>query len=222
MKTVVITGTTRGIGRAIADKFLENDFRVIGTSTSGKSDISNPNFEILKLDLSNSDSIIEATDLIKEKAPQIDILINNAGINLEDWDEVNIDIGNLRKTLEVNLIGLIDFTERLLSQISPDGQIVNISSRMGSLSEDFTDNPADCPTYRISKTALNMYTKTLASRLRKQGITVSSVHPGWVKTDMGGEDAPREPQEAAEQIFKLATTLHPTGKFWYDFKEFPW
>lgn len=222
MKTVIITGTTRGIGRALANKFLKEGFKVIGTATSGKSDIKNPNFEIIRLDLTNSDSISKAANLIKEKADKIDILINNSGINLEDWDVVDMDIGILRKTLEVNLFGLIEFTEKLLPQISLDGQIVNTSSRMGSLSEDFTDNPADCPSYRISKTALNMYTKTLAARLKKLGTTVSSVHPGWVKTDMGGEDAPRDPAEAAEEIFKLATTPHKTGMFWYDNKEFPW
>lgn len=93
---------------------------------------------------------------------------------------------------------------------------------MGSLTENIGDNELDYPAYRISKTALNMYTKTLASRLQKQEITVSSVHPGWVKTDMGGEDAPREPEEAANQIYKLATTPHETGLFWHDNDKFAW
>ena len=67
-----------------------------------------------------------------------------------------------------------------------------------------------------------MYSKVLAARLGKQGIIVSAVHPGWVKTDMGGDEAPMHPKEAAEKIFKLATSAHKTGKFWFDGKEFPW
>jgi len=222
MKTVVITGTSRGIGRALVTKFLAEGYKVIGTATSGKTDITDPKFEVVKLDLSNPKSITEAVKTINNKTDKIDILINSSGINLEDWDVTNMDVLILRKTIEVNLIGLIDFTERLISKITKGGQIINISSRMGSLTKDFTDNPADNPSYRISKTALNMYTKTLAARLKKQDITVSSVHPGWVKTYLGGEDAPRQPEEAAEQIFKLATTPHTTGKFWYDNEEFPW
>lgn len=148
--------------------------------------------------------------------------MNNAGIALEDWGETEVDMSKLRKTLEVNLIGLIDFTEHLLPKISANGQIVNISSVMGSLTKDYGEEELDNPCYRISKTAVNMYTKTLASRLKKKGITVSSVHPGWVKTEMGGEGATREPVEAADQIYKLATTTHKTGLFWYDSEEFPW
>lgn len=220
MKTVVITGTTRGIGRALANKFLDEGFKVIGTSTSGETDIEDSNFEIVKLDLTNPESIVDATNQIIKKADSIDVLINNSGVNFEDWDVVEIDMSVLRKTLEVNLIGLIDFTEKLIPNISDNGQIINISSRVGSLTQNHTANSADNPSYRISKTALNMYTKILGARLK--GITVSSVHPGWVKTEMGGEDAPREPEEAAEQIYKLATTPHPTGKFWFDGKEFPW
>jgi NAD(P)-dependent dehydrogenase (short-subunit alcohol dehydrogenase family) len=222
MKTVIITGTSRGIGHALAIKFLEADFKVIGTATAGKTDIDDPNFEVVKLDLTNPESISNATSNILNKTTQIDILINNSGINLEDWDVTEIDISILRKTLEVNLIGLIDFTERLVPKISKDGQIINVSSRLGSLTNDYTENPSDNPSYRISKTALNMYTKTLAARLKKTGVIVSAVHPGWVKTYLGGDEAPREPEEAAEQIFKLATSSHPTGKFWYDNKEFPW
>jgi len=222
MKTVVITGTTRGIGRALVNKFLSEGYKAIGTATSGKTDISNPHFQIIQLDLTDSKSIIKAAKEIAEKADHIDILINNSGVNFEDWNDVHISMDTLRKTLEVNLIGLIDFTEHLIPQIATNGQIINMSSRMGSLSQNATSNSADNPSYRIGKTALNMYTKIVGARLKNKGITVSSVNPGWVKTDMGGDEAPRTPKEAAEQIFKLATTKHETGLFWLDNKQFPW
>jgi len=221
MKTVVITGISRGIGKALANKFLNEGYRVIGTSTSGKVDIRNENLEIIKLDLSNQKSIALATKKIASITTKIDILLNNAGTSFDEVDE-EIDVSVLRKTLEVNLLGPIDFTKRLIQYISKGGQIINTSSIMASLTTDIGNNILDCPSYRISKTAVNMYTKTLASLLKKRGVIVSSIHPGWVKTAMGGEDAPREPKEAADQIFKLATTSHETGLFWYDNEKLPW
>jgi NAD(P)-dependent dehydrogenase (short-subunit alcohol dehydrogenase family) len=79
----------------------------------------------------------------------------------------------------------------------------------------------DCVDYKISKAALNMVTRCLAIRLDGQ-ITVSSVHPGWVKTDMGGDDADIEPEEAAEDIFTLANSQVETGQFWFKGEKFPW
>ncbi|MDO8429237.1 MAG: SDR family NAD(P)-dependent oxidoreductase [Candidatus Daviesbacteria bacterium] len=218
MKTVVITGASRGIGLATARKFLSEGYIVIGTSTTGKIDIEDPNFKAVKLDISDSQNIKNAALEIEDK---VDILINNAGVNEEDWDIVDIDMDVLRKTLEINLFGLIDFTEHMLSKISPNGQVINLSSRLGSFSQE-GGNASDNPSYRISKAALNMYTKTLGARLENKGITVSSVHPGWVKTDMGGDDAPKAPEQAAEDIYKLATTEHESGQFWSEGQKYPW
>lgn len=222
MKTVVITGTSRGIGLALAKKFLDERYKVIGTSTSGKDTVKNPNFKVVKLDLNSPSSIARATSKIAKIAPKIDILINNAGVNPQDFDATEMDTSLLRIALETNLIGPIDFTERLLQYIATKGQIINTSSIMGSLAKSSKEELIDDPCYRISKTAINMYTVTLASRLKKKGITVSSLHPGWVKTDMGGMNAPRKPEEAADQIYKLCTTHHTTGLFWYDNKLLAW
>lgn len=221
MKTVVITGVSRGIGEALAKKFLNERYKVIGTSTIGKAKINNTNLQLIKLDLSDVSNIKKAGKTILNQAQKIDILINNAGMSADE-KLGEMDINVLRKNLEVNLIGLIYFTETLLPHISRKGQIVNTSSVMGSLTADLSDIELDYPAYRISKTAVNMYTKTLASRVKKREITVSSVHPGWVKTDMGGEGATREPEEAAKEIFKLATTPHETGLFWFDNSKFAW
>lgn len=215
MKTVVITGASRGIGLATAKKFLNARYKVIGTSTSGKSFIEDPNFNSLKLDVTSGSDIKNLVEQIKKLTSSIDILVNNAGVLLDDGAE-EIDIQKLRDTLEVNLFGPIKVTQALLPLINKGGVIVSLSSMMGSLAEAGSDTPA----YRISKTALNMFTRTLASRLKD--ITVSSIHPGWVRTDMGGQEAPKAPEKAAEDIFKLATTKHPTGKFWSEGKEYPW
>lgn len=221
MKTVIITGISRGIGKALAEKFLNEGYSVVGTSTNGTADIHNPNIQVCKLDLSEPHSIDTATKTILTISPKIDILLNNAGISVDEKPG-ELNLSALRKNLEVNLLGLIDFTERLLPYIVPNGQIVNTSSVMGSLTAPVDETELDFPAYRISKTAVNMYTKTLASRVKNQGITVSSVHPGWVKTDMGGVGATREPSVAADEIFKLATTPHETGFFWFDNEIFPW
>lgn len=220
MKTVLITGASRGIGKALAERFLQNGDFVFGTSTSGVLPIDHDRLLMLQLDLANSESISACTKSIIDLGKNIDILINNAGI----WSGVDsnptIDIERLRKTMEVNCFGTIDFTERLIPQMNRGGHIINISSRMGSL-EYCEKGGIDWPDYKISKCALNIVTRILAGRLADT-ITVSSVHPGWVKTDMGGDDADIEPEEAAEDIFALANSNVETGQFWFKGEKFPW
>jgi NAD(P)-dependent dehydrogenase (short-subunit alcohol dehydrogenase family) len=202
MKTVIITGASRGIGKATADKFIAEGWQVIGTSTSGKNGL-------ISLDLSDTDSIKKAVSQIKQQVKSIDVLINNAAIAPEpDTEEINLT--HLRQTLEVNLIGTINFTEQLIPHITAGGQIINISSGMGSLIE--ASDGID-PGYRISKAALNMFTKVLASRLKQ--VTISSFDPGWVKTDMGGPRAFRQPHEPADELFQLANSAPKSGQFWH-------
>ena len=143
---------------------------------------------------------------------------------LLDEEETSVVNEKLRATLEVNLIGTIEFTEQILPILTSGGHIINISSSAGSLNlpAEHDHYPNHYPSYKISKTALNMYTRTLAGRLEDKGIRVSSVHPGWVKTDMGGPDAEMEPAEAAEHIFRLAISQVETGQFWHKGEKFPW
>lgn len=225
MKTIVITGVSRGIGRALAIKFLEEGWRVLGTSQSGSVDYSNDRLEIFKLDLADTASIEKCCDAMRDRGGHIDALINNAG-TLEDEDETRVIVDKLRKTLEVNLIGTIGFTERILAMMAKEARILNISSAAGSLNDDPEEShfPYHYPAYKISKAALNMYTRTLSGRLKNEGsqITVSSVHPGWVKTDMGGEEAPLEPAEAASDIYDLLISGPESGQFWYKSRKYPW
>lgn len=227
MKTVLITGVGRGIGKALAEKFLAENYEVIGTSQTGTVPYSNNNLAIYKLDLTSEKLIGEVTKKIGESGKKINILISNAGVLLDD-EKTKVVIDEMRKTLEVNLIGTIDFTEQIIPFISENGHILNISSAAGSLQDmdriDTSHSPYHYPAYKISKCALNMYTRTLASRLKHEGknITVSSVHPGWVRTEMGGADAPMLPEEAALHIFKLATSHPLTGEFWFKGEKYPW
>lgn len=220
MKTVVITGANRGIGKATAEKFLSEGWKVVGTSMSGEGWKQNNLFWI-KLDLSDSASVAHAVGEIQKEAP-IDVLVNNAGtyVDEEDFPNAPITRNSLRTTLEVNVIGTIDITEQLLSSLKPEGHIVILGSRSGALVVPEVNTSA--PSYRISKTALSMYTRLLSQRLQNTKLTVSIVDPGWVKTDMGGSDAEREPQEPAKEIFSLATSKIPSGKFWREGKERTW
>lgn len=223
MKNVLITGVSRGIGKALAQKFLAEGYFVIGTSTSGTVDFNNTNLVTYKLDLSSSKSIVECATEITKFGKKIDICMNNAGALFDD-DETTIVIEKLRKTLEVNLIGTIDFAEQILPLVNNGGHIVFTSSSAGSISHTGHDGAhfeGYYPAYKISKAALNMYMRTLALRLKGK-MTVSSVHPGWVKTDMGGEDADISAEEAAGYIFDLAISKIESGNFWFKGKKFDW
>lgn len=179
---------------------------------------------IFPVDLSSPESISRCLRRIKDAGHAFDILVNNAGA-LFDEDETRVVMKKLRQTLQVNLIGTIDFTERLLPYMRRGGHIINMSSTAGSLALAGTGQshyPYHYPSYKISKAALNMYTCTLAHRLKKRSITVSSVHPGWVKTGMGGPRADLLPETAAGHIFHFAMTHPETGRFWYAGKPLPW
>jgi NAD(P)-dependent dehydrogenase (short-subunit alcohol dehydrogenase family) len=222
MKNILITGISKGIGKALAQKFLKKGFFVLGTSTTGQVDFTDENLSVYKLELSSQESISECSSEIINSGKKLDILINNAGALLDE-DETTVIVEKLRKTLEINLIGPIDHTERLLSIVNEGGHIINTSSSAGSLGLPDYDSHEEghYPSYKISKTAVNMYTKTLALRLKGK-ITVSSIHPGWVKTDMGGPEANMTTEEAAENIFKLAISHPESGQFWFNGEKMPW
>jgi NAD(P)-dependent dehydrogenase (short-subunit alcohol dehydrogenase family) len=232
MKTALITGIGRGIGKALAQKFLKEGFAVMGTSQTGAVDYSDANLKIFKLDLASPESIKECAEQIIKCGTKVDILINNAGA-LFDEEETHLVVKKLRETLEVDLIGTADFTEKIITVINngkenDGGHIVSISSQAGSIQEMDrimdSHEPYHYPAYKISKAALNMYIRTLAVRMNheKTGIIVSAVHPGWVKTDIGGDEAPTTPAEAAENIYKLAISRPETGQFWFNGKKYPW
>ena len=212
MNRVLITGVSRGIGRAVADKFLQEGWSVIGTSTSGTSPIEHSALTVHVLDMLDPKSIKKFTDRIIGSEKGINVLINNAGISVTNDGPQFIAIDSLRTILEVNLIGLIDLTERLLPLILKGGHVINMSSGLASLTES---SGTYAPAYSISKVALNMYTRILAGRLEGKEVTVSSIDPGWVRTDMGGSAAPRDPSEPAEEVFSLATSKVDSGNFWH-------
>ncbi|WKK81039.2 SDR family NAD(P)-dependent oxidoreductase [Marivirga arenosa] len=219
MKYGIVTGSSRGIGLATVKLLLDNEnCQIIGSSTAGNHVLNLSNFKCLKLDLSDSHSIAEFVEKIGNI--KIDFLINNAGVLLEKWNTSEIKMEQLKKTFDVNVFGTIELTEKLLSLFTPNAHIINITSDWGSFSEQNFD--AFQPHYKMSKTALNMYTKLLAKRLEEKQIKVSALDPGWTQTDMGGKIAPRLPQDVAVDILNLLNNDVESGQFWHKDKIREW
>ncbi|MFC4815765.1 SDR family NAD(P)-dependent oxidoreductase [Flavobacterium sp. GCM10023249] len=211
-KKVLITGGNRGVGLALVNRFLSEGFQVLATSRSGKIEtVNHPNLSVFALEITSSTAVANLVSSLKEQFGSIDFLINNAGVGL-DLDKYQPEIDVVKATFETNVFGLLNFTEACLDLINDNGTIFNISSVMGMLNREKIIPNATA--YRMSKSALNMYTKTLSARLQERNIKVLSIHPGWVKTDMGGQEADITPEFSANGIFELYQKDLPTGTFW--------
>jgi NAD(P)-dependent dehydrogenase (short-subunit alcohol dehydrogenase family) len=175
-----------------------------------------------RLDVTDPESIRRLADSLKKEHGRVDVLVNNAGILLdEDKSVLDVGIAVVRGTMETNFFGPLLLTQALLPLLrkSADGRVINVSSGLGQLGDGSGGHPA----YSVSKAALNMLTVQLAGDLENSRIKVNSVCPGWVRTEMGGPEATRTVEKGAETIVWLATAGEiPTGKFLRDKKEIPW
>lgn len=219
MHTIVITGASRGIGRALAEKYLANGDLVIGTSRDGSAAFAHENLLMVPMELADEKSREACVRSIIATGKPIDVLVNNAWV-FHDKDVTEaVDATVLRETLETNLYGTIDLTERLVPSMNRNGHIVNVSSRRGSMA--YTEEKSPHPCYGIAKAALNMFTRVLAARL-KGDVTVSAVHPGFVQTDMNDGEGDISPQEAAEDMLRVIDGQVETGQFWFKGERYPW
>lgn len=211
IKTVLITGGSRGIGKAIVEEFLKNDWNVLTTSTSGKLSYKHQNLTAFQLNLGDTTSIEDLVKKVKNRSENIDVLINNG------WQakrsEKEDGFIHLEEMLIVNLLGTVRLTLSITPVINQGGTIVNISSEFGSLTEDWGYR---APSYRIAKAGINMFTRNYyaAPEVKSNNIKVYSFDPGWVKTDMGGPEAEREPEEPAKEIYYLVNSDRPSGLFY--------
>lgn len=212
-KIAVITGASRGIGLALTKKMLDNGYTVIGTSRNGKIDaIKHDNLYSMALDVKEENSIQEFAKSVAKQFQKIDILINNAGIG-PDLGASLPDSTTFEETFKVNASGTVFLTESIISLIKKEGKIVTVTSKMGSIA---AVESSDSVAYRMSKSALNMYTKILAIRL-KDSINVAAIDPGWVKTEIrlsNLENAPLTPKESANNIYKFITSNFKSGSYW--------
>jgi NAD(P)-dependent dehydrogenase (short-subunit alcohol dehydrogenase family) len=214
-KVAVVTGANRGLGFEASRQLAKQGYQVIITSrdeSKGKTaalQLQNEGLDVIShpLDVTSEESSQKLAEFIRQQFGKLDVLVNNAGIALDlrtDEDSIfNTKIDTLQQTLETNLYGVLRVTQALVPLMKEQnyGRIVNVSSGMGQL----TNMQAGAPAYRISKTALNALTRILSSELKNTNILVNSACPGWVKTDMGGPEAPRTPEQGVDTIVWLAT-----------------
>ena len=226
MRTALVTGANRGIGLAIVAglnrltgfKVLLGSRRPEDGENAAKA--LGVNVVAVPLDLSTPETLRIHIKNIVSAHGAIDILVNNAGV-LEPGSLVDIDDEKLAYSLQVNFLAPLQLIRELVPGMSTRGygRIVNVSSGWGSFAEGLSGPAA----YSISKAALNALTLSLANEV-PPSVKVNSMCPGWVRTRMGGEAAPRTPEEAADTAIWLATLPDdgPSGGFYRDRKLIAW
>lgn len=241
-KIALITGANKGLGFETSRQLAQKGIRVVMASRSaGRGEAAVQQLseeglpvEFLLLDVTNHEQIHEASRRIEKSYGRLDILVNNAGMAHKEEPLFTSTVETvspkvLRETFATNFFGLVEVTQALLPLIrkSEAGRIVNVASILGSLtvhSVDETMSDVKPFAYDASKTAVNAFTIHLAAAVRDTPIKVNSAHPGWVRTDMGGPDAPLTPAEGARTAVRLALLGPdgPTGKFFHAEEELPW
>ena len=221
--TVLITGANRGIGLEFARQYAADGWTVIGTARRPEAadDLAALDVEILQLDVTDSDSIAALAASLEGRG--IDMLINNAGLfpRVSEIDNVNAD--DYMQTLAVNTLGPVLVTQAVMPNLRTGEmkQVVNITSGLASIER----NSGGFYGYRESKAALNMFTSTLAAELGEEGFICLALHPGWVRTDMGGANANLSPEESVSgmrSVIDSMTAEHNGRYFGYDGSEVAW
>ncbi len=212
-RVALVSGANRGIGRAIAEGLAELGHvvavgaRLLDDAHDAAIQIGNHAFAV-ELDVTDDESVQRAVGDVIARARRLDVLVNNAGGHYDEGVLArNLSAHELADALEVNTIGPV----RLIGAALPHmlsrgwGRIVNVSSRSGTFSATWGNAPA----YGVSKAALNMVTFQLAKDLHGTGVLVNAACPGWVRTRMGGDDAPHTVDEGADTPIWLATLPGP-------------
>ena len=232
MHTVLISGSNRGLGLEWARQYAAAGWRVHATCRNPEEAVSlqqlageNPKVAVHRLDVTQAEEIDQLCAELGD-AP-IDLLVNNAGIYRERWGRDTlgqINYTDWLDTLAVNSLGPMRLSEALIDNLAHSERrlIVAITSHMGSIAEIGSPNDS---AYRSSKAALNAAMKGLALDVGSRGIGVLLLHPGWVRTRMGGEQAPLSTQESVAGMRRLVAMYQPhqSGHFFrYDGSEIPW
>ena len=228
-KVALVTGANKGIGFEVAHQLVRHGFQVfvgarnvVAGRAAAEKLSADGKATFLEIDVSDAQSIHRAADEFSRQAGHLDVLINNAGILLDDdKDALTVTPEIFETTFRTNTLGPWLVAQTFLPTLKKSGapRIVNVSSGGGQL-EGGADGWA--PGYCVSKTALNGVTVQLAAALPK--FAINCVCPGWVRTDMGGKNATRSVGEGAAGIVWLALEAPQdlTGKFIRDRKIIPW
>lgn len=224
---ILITGATRGIGFAAATQLNTRGAQVIIASRDGHraaaaaAQIGN-GVSSVALDITDQASVEDAARQIEQQFGRLDVLANNSAILLDHYQSLlELKPEVLLETLNTNVVGTLRVSQAFAPLLAKSSapRIVNVSSGAGQLDGEAH---AWAPAYCISKTALNMLTQQLTAAL--PNVIVNSMCPGWCRTEMGGNDAPRTPDEGAETLTWLALEAPNDlrGKFVKDLTVIPW
>jgi NAD(P)-dependent dehydrogenase (short-subunit alcohol dehydrogenase family) len=220
MKHVVITGANRGIGLELARHYQAEGWRVTGVCRTTSPELEAVATQVIDgVDVTSQAQIERLVASLQGQV--IDLLINNAGL-MQNETLGALDFDSLRLQMEVNAFAPLRICEALLPNLQPGSKIANITSRMGSITDNSSGGRYG---YRASKAAFNALGRSLAIELKERGIAVAQLHPGFVKTRMvnfGGIMTPEESVAGlAERIEAL--NLENTGSFWHcNGEELPW
>lgn len=224
-KTILVTGGNRGIGKAICTGLAAQGHHVLlgcRKIAEGQviADSIGSKVTAVALDLSDVASLDDQIDRVLDQFPKIDVLVNNAAI-LSQGNGAELSIEDFISSLNINVVAPLRLSQRLLPGMSERsyGRIVNLSSGWGAFSANLEGPTA----YAVSKAALNALTVKLAATSPNE-IKINAMCPGWVKTDMGGQEAERTPEEGAATAIWLATLPEdgPTGGFFRDNHHIDW
>ena len=241
-KVAFITGANRGIGFETSKQLAKKNTKVIlgsrdldkGKKAIEKLATEGINADLIQYDAFDLNAPQKVYDYISKEYKKLDILINNAGVlltgNLFVTNSSSVGDKDIKDTFQTNLFSVISLTQKLLPLIkkSDAGRIVNVSTILSSLTlhsaKDSPISPAKEFAYNASKTALNAFTIHLANELKDTNIKVNSGHPGWVKTELGGPNAPIEVKDSFETSLRLATLDEngPTGGLFHKDETIPW
>lgn len=225
MKTAVITGASRGIGSEFVVRLLDRGWRVYAGYRQDMHRLDlleNENLFTCQLDVTDNDSIAAFANIIEYR---VDLLINNAGVPDGRWRNIKeIDDEWALDVININSIGPVRLVRSLYDKMGGENPstVVMISSLMGSIDDCHSGRSY---AYRASKTALNMFTVAMKKEALEDNISFLILHPGWVKTRMGGENAPVEMETSVDGMMELIGkhTLEDSGRFvQYDGVDLPW
>ncbi|MEO9176434.1 MAG: SDR family NAD(P)-dependent oxidoreductase [Gaiellales bacterium] len=223
-RTALVTGASRGIGAAVADVLAEQGAHVICHARSehaARAAAGRVHGSAVWGELDELDGVRQVADQTLALTDELHALLHVAAVlHMGGIDDVTPEL--LENSLAVNVVAPIFLTQALLGPLRRGrARIVVVSSTEGQLAHGM---PGGSLPYRVSKTALHAFVANAACELAPADIVINAVHPGWVKTDMGGESAVVEPREAAENVAWLAgfPAGGPTGKFYFERRQIPW
>ncbi|MFB6163501.1 MAG: SDR family NAD(P)-dependent oxidoreductase [Halococcoides sp.] len=214
-QVALVTGANRGIGREIAAGLVDLNAIVYGGVRDTSYDVPD-GVTPVDIDVTDEALIASAIDDIVAVNDRLDVVVNNAGIGGPGDGVAGLAADDLDRVLDVNLRGPTLVAKHALPHLlDRDGRVVNVSSGVGILTDPIE---SEMPAYRMSKAGINALTISLDRTYGDRGLIANSVDPGWVATDLGGEEAPRSPEKGAETPIWLSRFVpgSPSGLFWKD------